>query len=50
MIDLVKDLFLFMRENKRYWLLPLMLVLILVGGLLFFVEGSVIAPFLYPMF
>ncbi len=50
MFDAVKDLWLFMRERKKYWILPIVVVLLLVGGLLVLTQGSVIAPFIYTLF
>jgi len=48
--SLVRELWLFMRVRKKYWLLPLVLVLLLVGWLLVFAQGSVLAPFIYTIF
>ena len=39
-----------MRYNKRYWLLPVIVVLVLVGLALVFAQSSALAPFLYPLF
>ncbi len=39
-----------MRVRKKYWLSPIILVLVLLGGLLIFVQGSAIAPFIYTIF
>ncbi len=50
MFDAVKDLWLFMRERKKYWILPIVVVLLLVGGLLVLTQGSVVAPFIYTLF
>ena len=50
MFDAIKDLWLFMRERKKYWILPIVVVLLLVGGLLVLTQGSVIAPFIYTLF
>lgn len=50
MFDLLKDLWAFMRERKKFWLLPIVLVLLLVGGLIVFAQGSAIAPFIYTLF
>jgi len=50
MFDLIKDLFAFMKERKKYWLLPIIIVLLLLGSLLIFTEGSAIAPFIYTLF
>ena len=40
----------FLRYNKKYWLLPIVLVLVLVGALLVFAQGSAVAPFIYTLF
>ena len=50
MIDLLKDLWEFMRERKKYWLVPIMVVLVLLGALIVFSQGSVVAPFIYTLF
>ena len=50
MFDALKDLWLFMRERKKYWILPIVLVLLLVGALLVLTQGSVVAPFIYTLF
>lgn len=44
------ELFQFMRERKRLWLLPLAVILLLFGGLLVLAEGSALAPFIYSIF
>ena len=40
----------FLRYNKKYWLLPIVLVLVLVGALLVLAQGSAVAPFIYTLF
>ena len=40
----------YMRARKKFWLLPLVLVLLLVGGLLILAQGSAVAPFIYTLF
>ncbi|MCE1194386.1 DUF5989 family protein [Acidovorax sp.] len=50
MLELVKELFLFFREHKRYVLIPILLVLLLLGTLIVFGHGSVFAPFIYTLF
>lgn len=50
MFDVLKDLWLYMRERKRYWILPVVVVLLLVGALLVLTQGSVVAPFIYTLF
>jgi drug/metabolite transporter superfamily protein YnfA len=46
----VSELWQFMRENKKYWLAPIMITLALVGVLLVLAKGSAIAPFIYTLF
>ena len=48
--ELVIELWAFMKERKKFWLLPIILVLVLFGGLIFFTQGSVVAPFIYTLF
>jgi len=50
MLDLLKDLWAFMQVRKKYWLAPLILVLVLLGALLVLSQGSAIAPFIYTLF
>ena len=40
----------FLKVRKKYWLLPIVFVLILMGGLIVFTESSVLAPFIYALF
>ena len=46
----VTELWQFMRENKKFWLAPILIVLLLVGVLLVVAKGSAIAPFIYTIF
>jgi hypothetical protein len=50
MIELLKDLWAFMRVRKKFWLLPLILTLVLLGLLLVVAQGSAVAPFIYTLF
>lgn len=50
MMDLIADLWSFMRERKKFWLAPIMLLMVLLGALLVFAQGSAIAPFIYTLF
>ena len=50
MYDLMKDLWAFMRERKKFWLAPIILVMLLLGALLIFAQGSAVAPFIYTLF
>jgi uncharacterized protein DUF5989 len=47
---LMRELWAFIRVRKKWWLLPIILVLLLVGTLLVFAQGSVLAPFIYTIF
>jgi len=49
-LQVVSELWLFMRGNKKYWLAPIILTLVLVGILLVLAQGSAIAPFIYTLF
>ncbi|WP_167618534.1 DUF5989 family protein [Maribellus sediminis] len=49
-MDFLKDLWLFMKERKKFWLLPLIIVLLLLGIVIVFAGGSAIAPFIYTLF
>jgi hypothetical protein len=46
----LRELLKFMRVRKKYWLMPIMLILLLIGGLLVFAQGSAVAPFIYTLF
>jgi hypothetical protein len=46
----VKELWSFLRTRKKYWLLPILIVMALLGVLIVATHGSVIAPFIYPEF
>jgi hypothetical protein len=50
MIDLLSDLWAFMKERKKFWLAPIILLMVMLGGLLVFAQGSAIAPFIYTLF
>ena len=50
MIDLLKDLWGFMKERKKFWLAPIIIVLLLLGALLVFAQGSAVAPLIYTLF
>ena len=49
-MDFLKDLWQFMRERKKFWLAPLILVLLLLGILIVFGGSSALAPFVYTLF
>lgn len=50
MLDLLKDLWAFMRVRKKFWLLPIVVVMLLLGVLLVLAQGSAVAPFIYTLF
>ena len=50
MIDLLRDLWDFMRVRKKFWLAPIIIVLLLLGALIVFAQGSAVAPFIYTIF
>ena len=50
MIEFWKDLWLFMRERKKFWMAPIIVVMVLLGGLIILAQGSAVAPFLYTLF
>lgn len=50
MLDLFKDLWVFMRVRKKFWLAPIIVVMVLLGGLLVIAQGSALAPFIYTLF
>ena len=49
-MGLMGELWAFMRERKKWWLLPVIVVMLLVGALLVFAQGSALAPFIYTIF
>jgi hypothetical protein len=50
MISLARELFAYMGARKKWWLLPIMFVLLIFGGLLILAQGSAVAPFIYTVF
>ncbi len=49
-MEILKDLWLFMKERKKFWLAPIIIILLLLGLLIVFGAGSAIAPFIYTLF
>ena len=49
MLDLLKDLWEFLKVRKKFWLAPIILVLVLLGGLIVLSQGSAVAPFIYTL-
>lgn len=50
MFEFVKDLWAFMRVRKKFWLVPFLAVMVLVGALIVLAQGSAVAPFIYTLF
>ncbi len=49
-MELIKELWLFLRVRKKLWLAPIIMIMFILGGLLILAEGSVVAPFIYTLF
>ena len=49
-IDLIKDIWDFLKIRKKYWLAPLIITIVIMGALIIFTQGSVVAPFIYSIF
>ncbi len=49
-MSFLKELWFYMRERKKYWLIPVMLVMVLLGVLIVIAQGSAVAPFIYTLF
>ena len=50
MQSFVREFWVFLRIRKKFWLLPIMLVMMVFGGLLILAQGSAVAPFIYTIF
>jgi len=48
--SLIREFLAFIRQEKKWWMIPLVAVLLLVGGLILFAGSSPLAPFIYPLF
>ncbi|MDB9773632.1 DUF5989 family protein [Candidatus Pelagibacter sp.] len=49
-MDFLKEFWEFLKFRKKYWLLPILIVLVLFGGLIILSQGSAVAPFIYTIF
>lgn len=49
-LALAGEVWLFLRQNKKLWLLPIIIVLVMMGALLIFAQSSALAPFIYTIF
>jgi Family of unknown function (DUF5989) len=50
MIDFISELWTFMRVRRKYWLIPIIVMLAALGGLVVLSKGSAVAPFIYTLF
>ena len=50
MLVFIKEFLEFLGKRKKYWLLPIIIVLVLFGGLIILTQGSAVAPFIYTIF
>ena len=49
-LELIKDVWDFLKIRKKYWLAPLIITIILLGALIIYTQGTVVAPFIYTIF
>jgi hypothetical protein len=49
-LAIIREFLEFLRERKRWWIAPIVIFLVLLGGLLIFAQGSALAPFIYSFF
>jgi len=50
MLELLKDLWGFMKQRKKFWLAPIIMIMLLLGALIVLSQGSAVAPFIYTLF
>ena len=50
MSEFLKEFWMFIKARKKFWILPLMIILLVFGGILVLAKGSIIAPFIYTLF
>ena len=49
-MSFIREFLEFLKERKKYWLLPIIIVLVIFGGLIILAQGSAVAPFIYTIF
>ena len=49
-MSLLKELWAFMRARKKYWLIPILVMMVILGALIVMAQGSALAPFIYTLF
>jgi uncharacterized protein DUF5989 len=50
MISFIKEFFLFIRQRKKYWMIPILIMMVIFGSLIVLTKGSAVAPFVYTLF
>jgi hypothetical protein len=50
MLSFLREFFAFLRVRKKYWLVPIFVMMVIFGGLIVLTKGSVVAPFIYTLF
>ena len=49
-MDIVRELWAYMRARRKFWLLPVLIIMAVFGGLLLLTQGTAVAPFIYTLF
>jgi hypothetical protein len=49
-MDMLKELFAFLKERRKFWLWPVFITMLILGGLIVLAQGSAVAPFIYTLF
>ena len=49
-MEFIRELLLFLKVRKKFWLLPIIIVMLVFGGLIILAQGSAVAPFIYTLF
>jgi len=49
-MSFLKEIWAYMRTRKKYWLIPILLAMVILGGLIVLAQGSAVAPFIYTLF
>tara|TARA_B100001248_G_C27384606_1_gene458927 strand:+ start:198 stop:347 length:150 start_codon:yes stop_codon:yes gene_type:complete len=49
-MEFLKEFFMFLKVRKKFWLLPIIIILLLFGGLIVLTQGTAVAPFIYTIF
>jgi hypothetical protein len=49
-VNFLTEFFIFLKERRKLWLAPLIIIMLIFGGLLILAQGTVVAPFIYTLF